>query len=126
LVCGATPTIWASGCIASTFGFYRDWGLGAAAELLEERHPQSLQGLSLIRSRGQIPVPAAIARAHVRYPLAFIDRAYADLRQFTDMPGVGQFPTMETPHLLVEDYSDSSAHEEHRVAAVQSRSHAGP
>jgi pimeloyl-ACP methyl ester carboxylesterase len=32
-----------------------------------------------------------------------VERAYADLRRFTEMPRGGHFATMEEPELLAED-----------------------
>jgi epoxide hydrolase len=48
-------------------------------------------------------VPAAVALFMVRYPQAFVARAYADLRRFTPMPRGGHFPALEDPDLLVDD-----------------------
>ncbi len=46
-------------------------------------------------------MPAGVALFHVRYPRRFLERAYADLRRFTEMPRGGHFPALEQPELLV-------------------------
>jgi microsomal epoxide hydrolase len=96
---------WATGTVGSSFTFYRDWGLGAPAALLDQLYPHSLPGVEprpLGRGR-RIEVPAAVALFNVRYPRAFVDRAYADLRQFSEMPRGGHFAAFEEPDLLVDD-----------------------
>jgi microsomal epoxide hydrolase len=50
-----------------------------------------------------IQVPAGIAVCHVRYPRRFVERAYADLRQWSELPRRGHFPALEQPDALVED-----------------------
>lgn len=37
----------------------------------------------------------------VRHPRRFAERAYSDLRQWSDMPRGGHFPALEEPELLV-------------------------
>ena len=78
-------------------------GLGAPAALLDQLYPHSLPGIEPHPLERKIQVPAAVALTHVRYPRPFIDRAYADLRQFTDMPGVGHFAAFEVSDLLADD-----------------------
>ena len=54
--------------------------------------------------RGQhIEVPAAVAAFNERWPREWVERAYADLRRFTEMPKGGHFAAMEEPELLAED-----------------------
>jgi pimeloyl-ACP methyl ester carboxylesterase len=36
-------------------------------------------------------------------PREWVERAYADLRRFTEMPKGGHFAAMEEPELLAED-----------------------
>jgi microsomal epoxide hydrolase len=48
-------------------------------------------------------VPAGIAVCHLRYPRRFVERAYADIRQWTELPKHGHFPALEQPDALVRD-----------------------
>jgi pimeloyl-ACP methyl ester carboxylesterase len=96
---------WATGTIGSSFGFYRNWGLGAPAALLDRLYPQALAGVEPrpLPTGQRIEVPAAVALFHVRYPRVFVERAYRDLRRFTEMPRGGHFAAFEEPDLLVDD-----------------------
>jgi pimeloyl-ACP methyl ester carboxylesterase len=96
---------WATGTIGSSFGFYRDWGLGAPVALLPRLYPQALPGVEPrpLQPGQRIEVPAAVALFHVRYPRVVVERAYRDLRRFTEMPRGGHFAAFEEPDLLAED-----------------------
>jgi pimeloyl-ACP methyl ester carboxylesterase len=51
----------------------------------------------------RIATPAAVAVWEPRYPREWAERAYADLRRFTDMPRGGHFAALEEPELLADD-----------------------
>jgi hypothetical protein len=51
----------------------------------------------------QIRVPAAVALFDYQAPRKWVERAYADLRRFTQMGRGGHFAAMEEPELLAED-----------------------
>jgi pimeloyl-ACP methyl ester carboxylesterase len=54
--------------------------------------------------RGQhIEVPATAAAFNERWAREWVERAYADLRRFAEMPRGGHFAAMEEPELLAED-----------------------
>jgi pimeloyl-ACP methyl ester carboxylesterase len=100
---------WVTGTIGSSFRFHRDWALGAAslpdalAEALADR-PEVPAGVVRPLGRGErIQVPAAVALFDYRCPREWAERAYGDLRRFTDMPCGGHFTAMEEPELLAED-----------------------
>jgi pimeloyl-ACP methyl ester carboxylesterase len=96
---------WLTGTIGTSFGVYRDWALGAGSrpEAWEGRD-EVVAGVERPLPPGeQIAVPAAVALWEARYPREWAQRAYADLRRFTEMPRGGHFPAMEEPGLLVED-----------------------
>jgi epoxide hydrolase len=100
---------WVTGTIGSSFRFHRDWALGAAslagalAEALADR-AEVPAGVVRPLGRGErIQVPAAVALFDYRCPREWAERAYADLRRFTDMPRGGHFTAMEEPELLAED-----------------------
>ena len=100
---------WVTGTIGSSFRFHRDWALGAAslpdalAEALADR-AEVPPGVVRPLGRGErIQVPAAVALFDYVCPREWVERAYADLRRFTDMPRGGHFSAMEEPELLAED-----------------------
>jgi pimeloyl-ACP methyl ester carboxylesterase len=100
---------WLTGTIGSSFRFHRDWALGAAslpealAVALAER-AEVPAGVVRPLDRGQrIQVPAALALFDYSCPREWADRAYGDLRRFTEMPRGGHFTAMEEPELLAED-----------------------
>ena len=51
----------------------------------------------------RIQVPAAVMLFDYHCPREWAERAYGDLRRFTDMPRGGHFTAMEEPELLAED-----------------------
>jgi pimeloyl-ACP methyl ester carboxylesterase len=48
-------------------------------------------------------VPAAVALFDYSCPREWAERAYGDLRRFTDMSRGGHFTAMEEPELLAQD-----------------------
>jgi pimeloyl-ACP methyl ester carboxylesterase len=48
-------------------------------------------------------VPAAVALFEYQSPREWVERAYADLRRFAQMPRGGHFAALEEPELLAED-----------------------
>jgi pimeloyl-ACP methyl ester carboxylesterase len=96
---------WVTGTIGTSFRVYRDWALGAGSrpEAWEGRD-EVVTGVERPLPPGErIEVPAAVALWEARYPREWAQRAYGDLRRFTEMPRGGHFPAMEEPELLVED-----------------------
>jgi pimeloyl-ACP methyl ester carboxylesterase len=95
---------WLTGTIASSFRFYREWGLGTEPGLAH-RYPHSPPGVDTHRlpPGERVRVPAAVALFKADYPRRYVERAYTDLRRLTTMPRGGHFPAMEEPGLLVED-----------------------
>jgi pimeloyl-ACP methyl ester carboxylesterase len=100
---------WATGTISSSFRFHRDWALGAAslpgalAVALADR-TEVPAGVVRPLGRGErIGVPAAVALFDCHCPREWAERAYSDLRRFTDMPRGGHFTAMEEPELLAQD-----------------------
>jgi pimeloyl-ACP methyl ester carboxylesterase len=54
--------------------------------------------------RGErIGVPAAVVLFDYRCPREWAERAYSDLRRFTDRPRGGHSTAMEEPELLAQD-----------------------
>jgi pimeloyl-ACP methyl ester carboxylesterase len=100
---------WVTGTIGSSFRFHRDWALGAAslpdalAEALAERDAVPAGVVRPLGRDERIQVPAAVALFDYRCPREWAERAYSDLRRFTDMPRGGHFTAMEEPELLAED-----------------------
>jgi pimeloyl-ACP methyl ester carboxylesterase len=100
---------WVTGTIGSSFRFHRDWALGAAslAAALDEAlagRPEVPAGVVRPLGRDErIQVPAAMALFDYRCPREWAERAYGDLRRFTDMPRGGHFTAMEEPELLAQD-----------------------
>jgi pimeloyl-ACP methyl ester carboxylesterase len=100
---------WVTGTIASSFRFHRDWALGAAS--LPEALTVALADrdevpAGVVRPLGRderIQVPAAVALFDYPCPREWAERAYGDLRRFTDMPRGGHFTAMEEPELLAQD-----------------------
>jgi pimeloyl-ACP methyl ester carboxylesterase len=96
---------WVTGTIGSSFRFHQEWALGAASQ------PQAWAGrdevpAGVVRPLGpdeRIQVPAAVALFDYPCPREWAERAYGDLRRFTDMARGGHFTAMEEPELLAED-----------------------
>jgi pimeloyl-ACP methyl ester carboxylesterase len=97
---------WATRTISSSFNIYRDWALGSASVPVawegREEVPPGVDSKPLDRGQ-RIEVPAAVAAFNERCPREWVERAYADLRRFTEMPRGGHFAAMEEPELLAED-----------------------
>jgi pimeloyl-ACP methyl ester carboxylesterase len=96
---------WVTGTIGSSFRFHRDWVLGAAS-LAEAWADRAEVPSGVVRPLGpgeRIRVPAAVALFDYPCPREWAERAYGELRRFTDMPRGGHFPAMEEPELLAED-----------------------
>jgi pimeloyl-ACP methyl ester carboxylesterase len=100
---------WVTGTIGPSFRFHRDWALGAGslpqalAEALANRAevpPGVVRPLALGE---RIQVPAAVTLFDYHCPREWAERAYGDLRRFTDMPRGGHFTAMEEPELLAQD-----------------------
>jgi pimeloyl-ACP methyl ester carboxylesterase len=97
---------WVTQTIGSSFRVYYDWALGSP-------NPESLgreapRGVTEPLAKGErIEAPSAVclfpADPVSAMPREWVELAYADLRQFTEMPKGGHFAAMEEPELLVED-----------------------
>jgi pimeloyl-ACP methyl ester carboxylesterase len=86
---------------------YDDWALGTGGRpAVWERRPEVPRGVDskpLARDE-RIDVPAGIFLfSLVRPPREWVDRAYADVRRFTDMPSGGHFGALEEPELLADE-----------------------
>jgi pimeloyl-ACP methyl ester carboxylesterase len=100
---------WVTGTIGSSFRFHRDWALGAAS--LPEALAEALADRAEVPPGWCVPLAGASAsRSRPRWPCSTIavpgewaERAYGDLRRFTDMARGGHFTAMEEPELLAED-----------------------
>jgi epoxide hydrolase len=101
----ALTLYWVTGTIDSSLQVYREWGLGVAPEHLEDLYPATPPGVEPrpLPAGQRIEVPVGIAVCNVRYPRRFVERAYADIRQWSELPKRGHFPALEQPHALVED-----------------------
>jgi pimeloyl-ACP methyl ester carboxylesterase len=99
---------WATQTIGSSLRVYRDWALG-----LEDRPetwrahrpdwaPAGVEPRPLDPGE-QIRAPAAVALFDYEAPRDWVERAYADLRRFAQMPRGGHFVAMEEPELLAGD-----------------------
>jgi pimeloyl-ACP methyl ester carboxylesterase len=97
----ALTIYWATDTIASSLAPYREWGLAAPPEA--DFYPLRPAGVEPRPLAAPIEVPAGVALFHVRYPRRFVERAYADLRRWTEMQGHGHFPALEHPTELVDD-----------------------
>jgi pimeloyl-ACP methyl ester carboxylesterase len=96
---------WVTGTIGSSFRFHREWALGAAS-LPQAWADRAEVPTGVVRPLGQgerIQVPAAVALFDYPCPREWAERAYGDLRRFTDVPRGGHFTAMEEPELLAED-----------------------
>jgi pimeloyl-ACP methyl ester carboxylesterase len=96
---------WVTGTIGSSFRFHQEWALGAAS-LPEAWADRAEVPAGVVRPLGQgerIRVPAAVALFDYPCPREWAERAYGDLRRFTDMARGGHFSAMEEPELLAED-----------------------
>lgn len=96
---------WATRSIGSSLAPYRDWGLGAPPELAAELYPRALPGVepTALPPGTRIEVPAAIASFHVRYPRSVAERAYSDLRQWSEMASRSHFPALDDPNAVAAD-----------------------
>jgi epoxide hydrolase len=100
---------WLTGTIGSSFRFHRDWTLSAAslpealAVALAERAEVPAGVVRPLDQGQRIQVPAALALFDYPCPREWAERAYGDLRRFTEMPRGGHFTAMEEPELLAED-----------------------
>ena len=93
------PGWWVTGTIGSSFRIYRDWALGMA----DRPETWRLPGRNRVPAGEQLQVPVAVALFDYRCPREWAERAYSDLRRFTDMPRGGHFTAMEEPELLARD-----------------------
>jgi hypothetical protein len=99
---------WVTQTSGSSFRIYRDWALGGGSrpEAWQDRD-EEVTGVERPLPPGErIPVPTAVAMWEAGYPREWAERAYDDLRRFTDMPRGGHFAAMEEPQLLAEDIRD--------------------
>jgi pimeloyl-ACP methyl ester carboxylesterase len=97
---------WAAQTIGSSFRIYYDWALSSPnPEWLGREAPRGV--IEPLAKDERIRVPSAVclfpADPVSAIPREWIERAYADLRQFTEMPKGGHFAAMEEPELLAED-----------------------
>jgi pimeloyl-ACP methyl ester carboxylesterase len=98
---------WVTGTIGSSFRFHRAWALGTAS--LPEALDEALAGrpevpAGVVRPLGRekrIQVPAAAALFDYRCPREWAERAYSDLRRFTDMPRGGHFTGRHRPQRIL-------------------------
>jgi hypothetical protein len=92
-----------TGTIGSSFRFHRDWALGAAslpaalAEALADRAEVPAGVVRPLDLGERIRVPAAVALFDYRCPQEWAERAYGDLRRFTDMPAAGTSRPWRSP-----------------------------
>ncbi len=98
---------WATETLGSSFRAYADWALGAAGRpALWKGRPEVPAGIDSkpLGPHERIEVPAAVLLfSLVRPPREWVERAYADLRRFVEMPRGGHFAAMEEPELLAEE-----------------------
>jgi pimeloyl-ACP methyl ester carboxylesterase len=99
---------WATQTIGSSLRVYRDWALGMEDRPETWRVHQRDWAPAGVEPRPldpgeQIRVPAAVALFDYEAPREWVERAYADLRRFAQMPRGGHFAAMEEPELLAED-----------------------
>jgi pimeloyl-ACP methyl ester carboxylesterase len=101
----ALTLYWATETAESSLQVYREWGLGVAPEHGLDLYPATPAGVEPrpLPAGRPIAVPAGIAVCHLRYPRRFVERAYADIRQWTELPKHGHFPALEQPDALVRD-----------------------
>jgi pimeloyl-ACP methyl ester carboxylesterase len=90
---------WVTGTIGTSFRSYRDWALG----MQDRPETWRLPGRNRVPAGEQLQVPVAVALFDYRCPREWAERAYSDLRRFTDMPRGGHFTAMEEPELLAQD-----------------------
>jgi pimeloyl-ACP methyl ester carboxylesterase len=98
---------WATETIGTSFLPYDDWALGSAGRpvIWEDRPevPSGVDSKPLGRDE-RIDVPTGVVLfSLVRLPREWADRAYTDIRRFTEMPSGGHFGAMEEPQLLAEE-----------------------
>jgi pimeloyl-ACP methyl ester carboxylesterase len=99
---------WATQTIGSSLRVYRDWALGMEDRPETWRVHQRDWAPAGVEPRPldpgeQIRVPAAVALFDYEAPREWVERAYADLRRFAQMPRGGHFAALEEPELLAED-----------------------
>jgi pimeloyl-ACP methyl ester carboxylesterase len=98
---------WAAEAIGSSLRPYADWALGTAGRpAVWQERPDVPSGIDSkpLGAHERIEVPAAVLLfALVRFPREWVERAYADIRRFAEMPRGGHFGAMEEPDLLAEE-----------------------
>jgi pimeloyl-ACP methyl ester carboxylesterase len=97
---------WATQTIRSSFQIYYDWALGSPQpEWLGRQAPRGVT--EPLAKDERIEAPSAVclfpADPVSAMPREWVERAYADLRRFTEMPKGGHFAAVEEPELLAED-----------------------
>jgi pimeloyl-ACP methyl ester carboxylesterase len=97
---------WVTQTIGSSFRVYYDWALSSPnPEWLGREAPRGVT--EPLAKDERIGAPSAVclfaADPVSAMPPEWIERAYADLRRFTEMPRGGHFAAMEEPELLAED-----------------------
>ena len=104
----ATATLyWATGTIASSAQIYADWKLGSAGKPVAwervETVPPGVDSRPLEAGQ-RISVPAGVALFSLaRWPREWAERAYADIRRWSELPRGGHFGALEEPELLAEE-----------------------
>jgi pimeloyl-ACP methyl ester carboxylesterase len=90
----ATLTLyWATRSVSSSFRPYAEWKLAGASPAGLELEPGE-----------RIEVPTAVALFSLaRWPREWADRAYSDLRRWTEMARGGHFGALEAPELLADE-----------------------
>ena len=90
----ATLTLyWVTRSISSSFRPYVEWKLAGASPAGLELEPGE-----------RIEVPTAVALFSIaRWPREWAERAYSDLRRWTEMARGGHFGALEAPELLAEE-----------------------
>jgi pimeloyl-ACP methyl ester carboxylesterase len=101
-----TMLYWISGSIATSYRSLVDWALGSASrpEVWRDRPevPSAVDSKWLAPGE-RIDVPTQILLFSHRPPREWIDRAYADVRRFTPLDGIGHFGGLESPRPLAEE-----------------------
>lgn len=97
---------WVTQTIGSSFRIYYDWALASPRpEWLGREVPRGVT--EPLAKDERIGAPSAVclfpADPASGVPREWVERAYADLRRFTEMPKGGHFAAMEAPELLAED-----------------------
>ena len=97
---------WATQTIGSSFRIYYDWALSSPQpEWLGREAPRGVT--EPLAKDERIGAPSAVCLSPAdpvsAMPREWVERAYADLRRFIEMPKGGHFAAMEEPELLAED-----------------------